>query len=177
MNSMSDVTYPEVGATFDGRALPPGYRHARRSARIGSSRAAFDRAAHSLMTWQMHRRCGMRVTATSSRASVGAQVTTSLGVGPLRLTMPCAVVWTVDEPSRVGFAYGTLPGHPAGGEEAFVMEFDDEAVQFTVTAFSRPATWYAKLGGPVTVLAQDFAVRRYVSVTRQLAGETGEPGR
>ena len=173
---MSDVTYPEVGATRDSRELPAGYRQARRTAPIGSGVSAFHRAAHGVMTWQMHRRCGMRVNATSYRAAPGVEVTTSLGLGPLRLSMPCKVVWTVEEPRRVGFGYGTLPGHPATGEEAFVVEIDDEgAVRFTVTAFSRPATWYAKLGGPLTVLAQDLAGRQYVSATRRLTDEAVGP--
>jgi uncharacterized protein (UPF0548 family) len=46
----------------------------------------------------------------------------------------------IDEENRRGFAYGTPPGHPEQGEEAFVVALrEDGQVTFTVTAFSRPA--------------------------------------
>jgi uncharacterized protein (UPF0548 family) len=73
----------------------------------------------------------------------------------------------VDEPRRVGFAYGTLPGHPESGEEAFVIEHvQDDDVVLHITAFSRPATWYARLGGPAARAAQDLITRRYASALR-----------
>lgn len=64
-----------------------------------------------------------------------------LGVGSLAVEAPVRVVYLVDEPHRKGFAYGTLPGHPESGEEAFVVELHDGgAVTFAITAFSRPPT-------------------------------------
>jgi uncharacterized protein (UPF0548 family) len=86
-----------------------------------------------------------------------------LGFGPLRLWAPCQVVYVVDEPSRQGFAYGTLPGHPESGEESFVVSIDeDDVVEFTVTAFSRPATWFSRLGGPLTGFVQRRVTWRYL---------------
>ncbi|HEV8560641.1 MAG TPA: DUF1990 family protein [Actinophytocola sp.] len=35
---------------------------------------------------------------------------------------PGRVVHVVEEEHRRGFAYGTLPGHPECGEEAFLLE-------------------------------------------------------
>ena len=53
--------------------------------------------------------------------------------------------YVTNQPDRQGFAYGTLPGHPECGEEAFIVEqHDDGAVTFAITAFSRPATLQAK---------------------------------
>jgi uncharacterized protein (UPF0548 family) len=56
----------------------------------------------------------------------------------------------VDEPHRFGFAYGTLPGHPESGEEAFVIDDTDQGVVFQIVAFSRPAAALARLGTPVS---------------------------
>ena len=43
--------------------------------------------------------------------------------------VPARVVYVIDEPLRKGFAYGTLPGHPETGEEAFIVEYrDDDSV-------------------------------------------------
>jgi len=73
-------------------------------------------------------------------------------------------VYVVDEPHVRGFAYGTLPGHPESGEERFVVRHDPvtSAVYAEVSAFSRPATWYSKAGGPFTSLAQRLMNKRYV---------------
>ena len=84
-----------------------------------------------------------------------------LRLGPIKV--PCRVVYVVDEPTRQGFAYGTLPGHPERGEEALVIDRnDDGSVSFSVTAFSRHATLLTRLGGPVGRLAQNFVTERYL---------------
>ena len=86
-----------------------------------------------------------------------------LRLGPLRTWAACRVVYVVDEPSRKGFAYGTLPGHPECGEESFIVSIDEGgSVRFDVTAFSRNARWFARLGGPLTGLVQRAVTWRYL---------------
>jgi uncharacterized protein (UPF0548 family) len=85
-----------------------------------------------------------------------------LGPRWLRVRAVCRVVYVVDEPDRVGFAYGTLPGHPESGEESFILERLDGVTRFSVRAFSRPATQLARFGGPVTSLAQRIMTARYL---------------
>ena len=46
--------------------------------------------------------------------------------------------------------------------------FDDD-VWLEIRAFSRPATWFAKLGGPATGLVQDWATARYRDALQRLA--------
>ncbi|WP_162605935.1 DUF1990 family protein [Jiangella aurantiaca] len=164
-------TYPEVGATADGGPLPPGYHHARVRERVGHGRAAFAAVVEGVVTFDLHRSIGLRVTTSQPRAAAGVRVTSTLGLGPVRLLrIPCKVVWVLDEDRRGGYAYGTLPGHPERGEESFVVELDDhDDVWFTVTAFSRAAAWYARLGGPLTRAAQAIATRRYVAAARRIA--------
>ncbi|MEU1279747.1 DUF1990 domain-containing protein [Streptomyces sp. NPDC005805] len=148
------LTYPERGATRH-EPLPEGYHHLRRTEWIGHGRAAFEAAGTRVMTWAAHRATGARVAATAGRAEPGVRVRVSLGAGPLRMAAPCEVLWTVEEPDRTGFAYGTLTGHPECGEESFLLELrGDGSVWFTVTAFSRPAAWYTRLAGPVVPVAQ-----------------------
>ncbi len=156
------LTYAEVGAT-DG-PLPPGYAHARDTAVLGHGRAVLDRATEVLMTWGMHRAAGLRVAPTAPRAAVGVEVVLGWGAGPLRLAAPCRVVAVADAPDRRGFTYGTLPGHPACGEERFaVLLGADGTVTAEITAFSRPATWYARLGAPVSRQVQRAVTRRYLA--------------
>jgi uncharacterized protein (UPF0548 family) len=93
----------------------------------------------------------MTVRATGVRAAPGVRLT--VGLGPF--TVPCEIVYVLDEPNRSGFGYGTLPGHFERGEEAFVVERDQQdRVWFRVTAFSRPARWPTLLAGPLTILVQ-----------------------
>jgi len=158
----AEPTYLEVGASSG--ALPPGYRHVRRSGHIGTGKAAFDAAVQQLSTWNVHREAGLGVEATTPSAVVGSTVVLRAGVGPFRLFAPCRVVVVLDEPRRKGFAYGTLPGHPEVGEELFVVTRDDQdQVQIHIRAFSRPSRWWVRLGAPVGRRVQDRMTDRYVA--------------
>jgi uncharacterized protein (UPF0548 family) len=127
------------------------------------------RAATALGNWDMHRAAGMVVRAQGP-AAVGVRMASGTGVGPLRIWAPGEVVWLRDDPERYGFGYGTLPGHPERGEEAFEVSVDgDGQVWFDIRAFSRHATWYARLGGPVVRRIQDAMTDRYVEALRRLA--------
>lgn len=144
---MPELTYPDVGATREGR-LPPGWRHVRHRVRLPAG--CFTAAGAAVLGWRLHRAAGIRMDADAPLAAPGVRVVSGLGVGPLRLAAPCEVVWAADDDRRVGFGYGTLPGHPARGEEAFVVSRDDSgAVWFEVLAFSRPDRWFMRAAGPV----------------------------
>lgn len=155
------LTYTEVGATrFED--LPAGYRHVRRHVRIGAGEGAFRAAAERLAGLDIQRDAGLRVRASTPRVEVGAQVTVGIGIGAFRLWAPAEVVWVVEQPTEYGWAYGTLPGHPECGEEAWIVSVDDAGrVWADIRAFSRPAAWYAKLGGPVARRLQDRVTDRY----------------
>jgi uncharacterized protein (UPF0548 family) len=160
---MTTVTYPEVGGTRR-QPLPAGYHHLHHRSEIGVG--VFDAAAEAVLTFAMHRHLGVRVTTAADRAAPGVRIT--VGLGPV--SAPCEVVWTVREPDRAGFGYGTLPGHPERGEEAFVVERDaDGRVWFTVTAFARPARWYTRLAQPGVPLFQRLYARRCAHVLRRLS--------
>ncbi|MFJ3877139.1 DUF1990 family protein [Streptomyces sp. NPDC090077] len=156
-------TYEVVGATRSGPP-PAGFHSLRVRTRIGSGPAHFRLAAEAVLTWRMHRAVGVRIDAEDERAAEGGRVRVS--IGPVRA--PCRVVWAVEGDRSAGFAYGTLPGHPECGEEAFVVEREaDDSVWLTVTAFSRPAVWWARAGGPVTRILQRAYARRCGLVLRR----------
>jgi uncharacterized protein (UPF0548 family) len=161
----ASLSYSEVGAT--AAELPTRYRHLTRRVMIGSGQQVFADAAGAIAGWQVQLRAGLRVSASKPTAVVGTDAVLRLGIGPLRLSAPCRVVYTVDQPRRWGFAYGTLPGHPESGEEAFIVEYhNDETVSFTITAFSRPSTAMARLAGPAGYLIQDRITSRYLQSLR-----------
>lgn len=158
------LTYPEAGAALGG-SLPAGYTHLRRRVRLGTGPDVFRRAGAYVLAWGAQRGAGFGVY-PGTPPEAGATVLVLAGVPSLplpRLVVPCRVVGTVAEPRRTGFAYGTLPGHPECGEEAFMVIRDEQdTVWFEVVAFSRPGTWYTRLAGSAVRLIQGAAVRRYL---------------
>ncbi|MBC9730572.1 DUF1990 domain-containing protein [Streptomyces sp. TRM68367] len=170
--SSEDFTYDDVGATREQGFCPPGFRAMDVRTRIGEGWEVFRRASEALLTWEMHRALGVGIDATADRAAPGVDVTVTLaGV----IKAPCRVIWTVEEPRRAGWAYGTLSGHPECGEEAFVVDrTGDGTVWLTVTAFSRPATWYARAGGPATRGLQAAYARRCGKVLQRLCAPYSE---
>ncbi|NEE35777.1 DUF1990 domain-containing protein, partial [Streptomyces sp. SID7982] len=65
--------------------------------------------------------------------------------------------------------YGTLAGHPERGEECFTVDLaDDGTVWFTVLAFSRPASWYTRLAGPLVPVVQHWYARRLGRTLRRI---------
>lgn len=161
--------YACVGGTAHGRS-PAGYRSLTRRTRLGSGDAVFRTAASAVAEWRMHREMGVGVETEAPRATPGAAVTVALGMGRLRLRAPCRVVWVVAQERRAGWAYGTLPGHPVRGEEAFLVTRDAAgAVWLTVTAFSRPAVWWTRVAGPLLPVLQRAYARRCGTVLRRIA--------
>jgi len=155
-------TYAEVGATQDDE-LPAGCAHGRREAVVGSGRAAFDRAVAAMFDWRMQKGVGLRVRASGPPTEPGTVVVLTAGLRRFGYDIPCRVVWARTDGDEQGFAYGSLPGHPESGEESFVVTIDeDDVVEFTVTAFSRPATWLSRLGGPATKVVQRRVTWRYL---------------
>lgn len=169
-DGLVELTYTEVGATRNPADMPPHYRHVRRRRLVGVGEPALEAAAAALRDWRVFRAAGLTVRATAPLAEVGVEVTNGLGFGAVRVWAPCRIVWLIDEPGRrFGYGMGTLSGHPARGEEAFeVVLQPDGLVWAEVRAFSRAATWYSRLGGPVTRVLQEWMTGRYLHGLRRL---------
>ena len=159
-------TYPEVGATrpavVAGAPMPEGYHHLRYQRLVGAGQAAFEAAGACVLSWGTHRGVGFDLRATDPRAVEGATVAFAIGRGPLAVLASCRVVWTVDTTEHRGFGYGTLPGHPETGEEAFVVSRDSaDRVWVEIVAFSNPGRWYSRAGAPAVLVFQRIAVAAY----------------
>lgn len=151
-------TYPEVGQSAS--EPPPGYRTFTHT--TTPKTRDFATASAALLSWQVQLRSGIRVAASSAHVGADSVVLMRIGLGPFAVDAPCRVVYLVDEPTRQGFAYGTLPGHPESGEESFILQVaDNGGLTFTITAFSRPATVLTKLTGPIGRAAQRAMTSRY----------------
>ena len=158
------LTYSPVGRTQHGPP-PDGFHHLAVTRRLGAGDAAYRAAAEAVMTFGAQRGTGLRPRATAPRAAEGVELVSRLGP----VAIPCRVVWAVEGPGRTGFGYGTLAGHPASGEEGFIVERRGDDVVGVIRAYSRPATRLARLGGPVTRVLQRATALAYLAALRRAA--------
>jgi uncharacterized protein (UPF0548 family) len=166
------LSYAEVGATRDG-SLPAGYRIDRRRDVIGTGDGVFSRAKAALDGWQMHSGAGVHVVPVE-RPREGLTVGLVVKAAGLWTASACRVIYTIDEPDRYGFAYGSLADHAVAGEERFLVERDAGGeVTFELVAFSRPGSWLWKLAGPVARRKQLALGAAYVrALTTCASGES-----
>ncbi|GGI48398.1 uncharacterized protein (UPF0548 family) [Agromyces flavus] len=96
---------------------------------------------------------------------VGAGMTATLKPRGRRRArgIPMLVVYVIDEPERVGFAYGTTGDAPESGEESFILEHrDDDTVWLTIRSVLEPR------GGIRRIFAPAIRRRRRELTTREL---------
>lgn len=92
---------------------------------------------------------------------IAAGMTATLRQG--KRATPVLVVYIVDEPERIGFAYGTTAEGDESGEESFILELrDDDSVWFTIRSVLQTA------GGAKAVLAPAIRRRRKELTQREL---------
>ena len=175
VNSLGEdqPTYSDVGASLAGLE-PEGFHHDRYQILLGRGIGTFQRASNGLKTWKAHTAPGFRVFPQDEEIRNGATVVVTLGTPFLALAAPCRIVRVIDEASRWGFAYGTLPGHPEEGEEAFVVSISpDETVLFEITAFSRPGDPLVRLLGPLGRGVQKGGTHGYLRSLRRYVTRDG----
>ena len=168
-------TYADVGATLAG-VLPEGFHHDRYEVVLGHGSEKFQIAVQGLKTCKAHDMPGVRIFPDGGEIQSGATVVVTLGTPFVALAAPCRIVRVIDDETRWGFAYGTLPGHPEQGEESFVVSISsDGEVRFEIVAFSRPGDALVRLSGPLGRTIQKggskgylHALRRYVEQKAQI---------
>jgi uncharacterized protein (UPF0548 family) len=166
-------TYSDVGATLVG-GHPAGFNHDRYETDLGNGFETFQRAVEGLKAWEAHHLPGVRVFPEGQDIHAGATVAVTLGTPLLALVAPCRIVNVIEEETRWGFAYGTLPGHPEQGEEAFIVSrSSDETVRFEIVAFSRPAELLVRLSGPVGRSVQRVGTSGYLRALQRFVNTKG----
>ena len=114
------LTYPEHGAT-DG-TMPAGYHHDRWEADLGSfEQARFDHLAAALYRWQAQLGAGLTIF-PAEPVRPGLTFAFAFRLPAASVVAAGRVVYVTTDPDRRGFAYGTLPGHPESGEEAWMLD-------------------------------------------------------
>jgi uncharacterized protein (UPF0548 family) len=151
------VTYPAVGATNGGEA-PAGFVLDHNRQRLGRGEAVFARACEDIRRWRMFPAPWTVIEPAEAKITQDQVVAVHIRVLGLWWMNAARIVYVIDEPTRFGFAYGTLPGHAESGEERFLVEQRGDGVYYDLYAFSRPRHWAARLGAPVTrALQKRFA--------------------
>jgi uncharacterized protein (UPF0548 family) len=147
-----------------GAVTPRGYRRLLRQTVIGTA-AAFDPASEAVLDWAVQCRSGIAVLSDSGddapRATEGLEGVVVVPVLGRTIAAPFRVTRVLHEADIAGFAYGTLPGHPEVGEEAFLVRRVGDETVFELRALSRPAFPYS-LAAPVGALLQQRFTERYL---------------
>jgi uncharacterized protein (UPF0548 family) len=146
---------------------PPGFHHGRFTRVIGSGPADFERAKRGLQQWVAHRRSGIEVFPPTVGLEEGSTVGLLTRQVGLWVLAACRVVSVIDEPTRFGFTYATLPDHPECGFESFVITTAGPEVTFDIEAVSRPGVELVRLVAPVGRALQRRASDAYLAAMRE----------
>lgn len=157
----ADLSYSEVGATKNP-TLPAGYRVDHYERRLGSEEGRFERAVDALRRWQGQIGAGIRIFPNGATVEMDSTVLFVLRTIGLWAIAPCRVIYVIDEQTRFGFAYGTLPGHPERGEVAMIVSREDGDVVARIESFSRTVDPLARAASPVTRVIQKRVTSRYL---------------
>jgi uncharacterized protein (UPF0548 family) len=142
---------------------PRGFRHESFSTAVGRGARSLARARLGLQQWAAHRGSGVEVFPADVEVAPGSTVALVSRQLGLWVLVACQVATLVDEPSRFGFVYATLPDHPECGYESFVVRLDGDDVVFEIEAVSRPGILLTRIGAPVARLLQRNAANAYVA--------------
>ena len=147
-------SYPDVGATASH--IPPRqYVVDHNRVQLGWGEHTFVQACAALRAWTMFDLGWIDLLWPNAPITEGTTVGVLAHLPGVHILNACRIVYLIDETqddvTRVGFAYGTLPGHIERGEERFTVAWHhrDDRVWYEILAFSQPNHWLVKLGYPV----------------------------
>jgi len=142
------LTYHPGGLT-DGPA-PEGYYASDNTIEIGRGPESFEQAVQALRSWKMLDIPWVVHYPDSPVIRLGLTVVVSGRTHGLWTLNPTRIVRIVEDDDLFSFAYGTVTGHAASGEERFEIRMGaDDAVTYRLTAYSRLRHPLARLAPPV----------------------------
>lgn len=162
-------TYEAVGATEANP--PPDFTLDHNRVQLGYGRNVFDSAVSALKSWQQFDLGWVSIVPEGVVVEVGAIVAVKARAFGTWSLSASRVVYVIDEETRYGFAYGTLPDHVEQGEERFSIELqEDDSVWYDILAFSRPHHPLVRLTSPLArMLQKRFARDSMQRMTAQIS--------
>lgn len=117
---------------------------------LGEGDAVFKAASQAIRQWAMFPGGWACIYADKTPIEVGRVVVMCAQVMGLWWLNCSRIVYTVNEPTRFGFAYGTLEHHAESGEELFQVKMAENGqVFYEIQAFSRPRFWMVRMVYPL----------------------------
>lgn len=164
-------SYTAVGATKNENPVA-GFDNDFNTAVLGQGEAAWETAKLAIRAWKMFPGGWAIIWPGVPAVKADTAVVMLARVMGVWWKNSCRIVYTIDEPDRFGFAYGTLPGHVECGEELFMVEkTPDGTVRYVLKAFSRPRFWAARLAYPIARAYQRAFVRESKASMQQFVRE------
>lgn len=163
-------TYNEVGTT---NTTPPaaGYNVDHNRVQLGTGEAVYKKGVEALTHWRQFELGWVTVVPRGVPVEVGATVAVKARAFGTWSLNASRVVYTIDEATRFGFAYGTLPDHVETGEERFLIEWrPDNSVWYDILAFSRPQHPLVRFNKPLARMLQKQFARDSLSKIREICG-------
>lgn len=171
---VQSFSYAAVGAT---RKSPPrGYNIDHNRTKLGSGPDAFAIAQRAVREWKTFDFPWVDLCWPNTPIEVDQNVAIIASHFGFYSLNASRIVYTIDEPDRFGFAYGTLAEHGEIGEERFSVEYHRETgeVWYDLLAFSLPGHILARLGYPLSrYLQHEFAKDSLAAMRRTVASEAG----
>lgn len=142
---------------------PPGFHDTDVNTTLGEGDEVLDRARIAIEGWRVHSGAGVEVVPAAEGPRLGATVGLVTCQYGMWIVMACRITEVVDDATRCGFTYATLPGHPECGEERFLARLDDDGVvRFEITATWRSDALVARLAAPIARVVQGRATQAYL---------------
>lgn len=152
-------SYSNLGATRSDELSDPElaqYNVDQNRIRIGGGRSDWETAKTAMRSWKMFDIPWVEICRPLTPIRKGENVAILIKHFGFYSLNAARIVYTIDEPNRFGFAYGTLEDHGESGEERFMVDMDAVSgeVSYDLLAFSTPNHRLARLGYPLTRLLQ-----------------------
>lgn len=163
-HATSAYTYADVGRVADFH--PNGFDRDVRREIIGHGPEAFEAARDAFRRWGQFPWPWTQIYPINAPIRAGQSLAMLAHAYGLWWLNACRIVYAIDEPTRFGFAYGTLCEHVECGEEQFLLEqTSGGAVWYDLRAFSRPRPWAVRLAYPLARRQQrQFALESFASM-------------
>jgi uncharacterized protein (UPF0548 family) len=170
----AEFNYTELGQTRDTQC-PAGYNRDYHQIELGSGAGNFACAREALQNWQIFKNSWLHLCNPTISLEVGTTLIVQVKHLGFYSLIADRVVYIIDEPRAFGFAYGTLMGHAAQGEERFLIEWlEDDRVIFSLFAFSKPGHPLAILGKPIMRWLQQQGSSKYLQALKQVVQESSK---
>lgn len=169
--SKLSFTYREVGWTREGNFPRKGYHVDKRSVVLGSGEITFVSAVRAMKAWCHFDLGFIGLYPQLPEIDRGTNLIVCAHHLNIWSINSCRIVYTIEEETRFGYGYGTLPFHSESGEERFLIEFDRNSgeVRYEILAFSKSNQLAVSLLWPVAEQIQDeFRVQSLEAMSKAI---------